>query len=149
MILQERWNNDMPPWLNVAWGIGIMGAFAYGLYAFGNTTFDVSQGWVNFKDFFIPGIALLGYLLHLSVSNFFASANLAAMMVVILLFLSFILIVSSLFMTDHKNEAKLFEFGLAIGGLALGIPFGEKLRNEENKRRRATVKKQVTESPNK
>ena len=128
----------MPRWLNILWSVFILGAFGFGIYSFAYTQFD------NLKAFVAPGIALLAYIVHLAVNTFFANADLAATMLVSLLFLGIALIISSVFIAESKSGYRLYEIGLAIVGLALGIPFGEKLRASE--RRTVAKRKKQTAS---
>jgi hypothetical protein len=135
----------MPRWLNIIWCMGILGAFGFGIYSNQNTPFDSSLGWENFKDFVAPTLALVIYVVLQVANQIIANADLAAPMLVSLLFLSITLIVSSILITEAKHGNRLYEVGLAIAGLALGIPFGEKLRESE----RQTVAKRQHRSATK
>lgn len=123
----------MPDWQNVAWGIFILMAFVYAFYSFERKNYDNSLGWANFKDFIMPIFSLMGYGFHLLILTFFTSADLATMIMLTLLFLAIILIVVSILAKSEKTKSNFKDIAFAVAGLALGIPFGEKIRKAEIK----------------
>lgn len=135
----------MPVWLNAVWSTLIIGSFIYGLYSFGNKTFDNSQGWSNYKDFIIPGASLIGYAAHYFLYNLFTNADLATTMMVALIFIAIITGIAAGLERDKDKRSFLFSFATGFGALGLAIPFGERLKNSDRRRRNVDSNRKNTD----
>jgi hypothetical protein len=124
----KKWNNKLPDWLNVAFVIIIFITLCIGAKIF-LLDFNHTTGEHNYESFFPSGLFTAFYLIILFIVNLFATPDLANIVMVILLFGGISLLGIGFFSKSIDNKSTAFEFAAAILGLALGIPFGEKLRN--------------------
>ncbi|MCK9636244.1 MAG: hypothetical protein M0R41_08205 [Methylobacter tundripaludum] len=146
--MKGKWNNSLPDWLNVLLICCIVGVFLFGCVPY----FDgVKQGNSTFTNApFVPAEVLAAtYFIILFITNLFASADLSSIMMVTLLAIGLILAGVGFYSKSEHDKSTFFEFSVAIIGLALGIPFGEKLRKESAISDAANPQKSLQESKDK
>lgn len=123
---KQKWNNKIPDWLNIilvaCLFVSLLSATAIFLNDFHAT------GEKAYGAFFPSAIFGFAYFVILFIAALFASADMANIMMVTLLIAGFIVLGVGLYSNEEKSKSTSFEFAAAILGLALGIPFGEKLR---------------------
>lgn len=129
--MEDNFNNKIPNWLNIALVISIFGTMLIGATVFLNQSV---QGRGNNYEAFIPAGVCLGlYFLIQFVTILFSNADLASVMMIIFLAGGVVVLVISAYSKDDQLKSNLFHVASAVIGLALGIPFGEKLREERGK----------------
>lgn len=129
-------NNTFPNWLKILWALCILGTLVYGAIGFSNGNYDSNSEWiVNFKSFIPPFVIAVMYGVILFITNFFAVADLSTTLLVGFLIIGLILISIGLyFKNDSDKSTFLFHTATAFLGIAMGIPFGEKIRKAEQDR---------------
>lgn len=130
---KQKWNNKIPDWLNTL----LVACFFFFLIAAAIMFLNDfrSTGIKSYEAFFPSAIIGFAYFVILFIASLFANADMANIMMVTLLIAGFIVLGIGFYSKEENGKSTSFEFAAAILGLALGIPFGEKLRTstEENK----------------
>jgi hypothetical protein len=124
--LDPKFSNKLPDWLNVVLVIGIFVTFCWGAKIFFDN-FNPS-GQHSYEAFFPAGLFTTFYFLLLAILYLFSNTDLANIMMVSLLVAGLILLCIGVFAKTESTKSNAFTASASILGLALGIPFGDKLR---------------------
>lgn len=143
MVDNDKFESKVPYWLNIALVMCIFGTLMIGATVF----LRESPGNPRYEVFMPAGISFLLWFVIQFASILFSNADLATVMMVILLMSGFILLGIGFKSKEGSDKAAFFNISAALLGLALGIPFGERLRRDSTrtiaKRKRARKSRNV------
>ena len=135
--------SKVPYWLNI-----LLVIFIFATLMFGAATFLRESGNPRYEVFIPAGIFFLFWFLIQFASILFSDADLATVMMVILLMIGLIVLAIAIRSKEESDKSTFIHIAAALLGLALGIPFGERLRKgranmtaRRSRRKRGGVKK--------
>jgi ABC-type transport system involved in multi-copper enzyme maturation permease subunit len=150
---KEKWSNEIPDWLNILLVGTIFITLLIGAVVF-YSKLNQASGAHDYEAFIPSGLCLGLYFVILFITNLFSSSDFATVMMVTLLITGLAILSIGIFSKNESNKSTAFELASPILGLALGIPFGERLRlasrkNEEDEtetiaKTKRTIKKKLS-----
>lgn len=136
----ENFNLKIPNWLNILIVIGIFATMLIGAAAFlQNIVRD--NGVPRYEVFMPSGVALGMWIIIQFVVEISRDADLASVMLIVLLISGLILLGIGMYVKGESEKSAFFHIAGAVLGLALGIPFGEKLRNDAVRAKTRRIRK--------
>jgi peptidoglycan/LPS O-acetylase OafA/YrhL len=134
---KQKWNNKIPDWLNTLLAATLF-LFLVAAAIMFLSDFH-STGVKNYETFYPSAIIGIAYFVILFIASLF-STDMANIMMVTLLIAGFIVLGIGFYSKEKDDKTTSFEFAAAILGLALGIPFGERLRKSPAQVKNLTTK---------
>lgn len=129
---EPRMKTALPDWFNIIFAAVILCTVVYGTVVFMNKEYNPAVGIANFWAYFPAFITAFMYGMLLFITTLFADYDLSTVMFLILLVTGLVVLTFGAFSKGEREQAKYFEVASAVLGLALGIPFGEKLRRDRH-----------------
>lgn len=126
MTDNKNFESKVPYWLNIGLVMCIFATLMIGATVF------LQENSTNprYEVFMPAGLSFLLWFVIQFAGILFSNADLATVMMIILLMAGFVLLGLGFKSTQETDKTAFFNISAALLGLALGIPFGERLRKD-------------------